>query len=129
MTSILRYAPRRSARLLIALTVLLILVSGYGSGRRERLEAQANPIIAENLLPGDTDWDVNGNGAPSIQGFATEMSVNLGQTIQFKVDTPSTNYRIDIYRLGYYNGAGARKVATIPGIPQSQPSCQTDSST
>jgi hypothetical protein len=132
MTTILRYAPRRSARILIALTVLLILVSGWGSGRPARLQAQANPIVAENLLPGDIDWDVSGAGAASIQGFATEMSVNVGETVQFKVDTPSTSYHIDIYRLGYYNGAGARKVFTIPAsqvIPQTQPGCANDPET
>ena len=31
----------------------------------------------------------------------------------FKINTNSSNYRIDIYRLGYYGGMGARKVATI----------------
>ena len=56
------------------------------------------------------------------------MSVNVGGTINFKIDTPSTNYRVDIYRLGYYSGAGARKVATVPpsaALPQIQPSCAT----
>ena len=41
------------------------------------------------------------------------MSVNVGGTVNFKIDTPSTNYRIDIYRLGYYGGVGARKVASV----------------
>ena len=39
------------------------------------------------------------------------MSVNKGQTIRFKVKTTATNYHIDIYRLGYYQGNGAR----LPG--------------
>ena len=98
------------------------------------LQAQANPVVAENLLPGDSDWDVPGQGAgsESIQGFASDMSVNLGETIQFKIDTSSSNYRIDIYRLGYYNGAGARKVTTIANadiIKINQPACATDTST
>lgn len=33
--------------------------------------------------------------------------------MQFKIDTPSTKYKIDIYRLGNYNGKGARLVETI----------------
>ena len=36
------------------------------------------------------------------------MSVNKGGTIRFKVKTTSSNYHIDIYRLGYYQGNGAR---------------------
>ncbi len=59
------------------------------------------------------------------------MSVTAGQTISFKINTPSTKYHIDIYRLGYYQGDGARKFATItPSVPlpQIQPPCLTDTS-
>ncbi|MCB0018746.1 MAG: hypothetical protein KDE09_13225, partial [Anaerolineales bacterium] len=68
--------------------------------------AQANKIVRENLLPGSpsTEWDINGWGDPSIQGFATDISINLGETVAFKIKTDSDNYRIDIYRLGYYGG-------------------------
>ncbi len=59
------------------------------------------------------EWDVAGAGDPSIQGFATDISVDQGQTINFKIDTTASDYRIDIYRLGYYGGNGARLVHTI----------------
>ena len=65
----------------------------------------------------------------SIQGFATDISVNRGTTVDFKIDTPSTNYHIDIYRLGYYGGDGARLVDTIPSsaiTPHNQPACLFD---
>ena len=47
----------------------------------------ANAITAENCLAGNpsSEWDVNGAGDPSIQGFATQISVNRGSTVQFKV--------------------------------------------
>jgi hypothetical protein len=94
----------------------------------------ANPIVAENCLAGNpqSEWDVSGIGDPSIQGFATEMSVNRGETISFKIDADAADYRIDIYRLGYYRGEGARKVATILNtatVSQNQPACLTESST
>src|SRR5207249_11069767 len=76
----------------------------------------ANPIVAENLLPGNpqAEWDVVGDGDPTLQGFTTDISVNHGQTVSFKVnDTASAPYHIDIYRMGYYQGLGARKVTTI----------------
>ncbi|MFB9627332.1 DUF4082 domain-containing protein [Nonomuraea helvata] len=60
------------------------------------------------------------------------MSVNHGETVQFKVLTPSTDYRLDIYRMGYYSGLGARLITTVqPSVPlpQTQPACLTDSST
>ena len=36
----------------------------------------------------------------------------------------STDYRLDIYRMGYYNGDGARQIDTVQpsaALPQSQP--------
>jgi hypothetical protein len=61
-----------------------------------------NPVACENTLPGDppSDWQVNGAGNASIQGYATSMSVNVGGTISFKINTPSTAYHIDILHLG-----------------------------
>src|SRR5690349_17916802 len=48
----------------------------------------ANAIERENCLPGspESEWDISGAGAPSIQGFATDISVNVGQTIFFKIN-------------------------------------------
>ena len=105
--------------------------SGGGGGG---CTAPPNPVVAENCLPGNpaSEWDVSGAGDPSIQGFATDISVNRGSTVSFKVNTNATNYRFDIYRLGFYNGAGARKVASITpsaALPQQQPACLNQGTT
>src|SRR5712664_2617661 len=96
--------------------------------------APKNPIEAENCLPGTpaSQWYVDGAGSPNIQGFATDISVNAGQTISFKISTNATSYRIDIYRLGYYQGNNGRFITSISPsahLPQIQPSCLTDSAT
>jgi hypothetical protein len=96
--------------------------------------APQNAIVAENCLPGNpsSDWDVSGAGDTSILGFSTQISVNKGGTISFKVNTSAVNFRFDIYRMGYYGGMGARKVASVnPSVtlPQTQPSCLSDSTT
>lgn len=91
-----------------------------------------NPVACENSKPGNppSEWDVSGAGASTIQGFATNISVNQGQTISFKIKTNALLYRLDIYRLGYYGGLGARKVATVgPLVGRSQPNCLTDPAT
>ena len=93
--------------------------------------AATNPIVAENQRPGspESEWDV-GAGDSNIEGFATNISVNHGQTIDFKINTNSTHYRVDVYRLGYYQGNGARKVATFEKQltnPQVQPTPLFDS--
>src|SRR5690606_11405514 len=74
-----------------------------------------NKIVLESQKQGNPieEWGIDGDGDPSIQGFATQISSNVGETVEFKIATDATKYRIEIYRLGYYNGDGARKVATI----------------
>ncbi|MBO0721480.1 MAG: DUF4082 domain-containing protein, partial [Blastocatellia bacterium] len=94
----------------------------------------ANEIVCENSKTGTpaSQWDIVGSGSDSIQGFATDMSVNRGETVHFKIDTPSNNYRLDIYRIGYYGGAGARFITTVSPsapLPQNQPQCLPDFST
>jgi Bacterial Ig domain len=103
---------------------------------RDRLaeETATNRIVRENRLVGarKAEWDVRGAGDVSIQGYATEISVNVDGTIWFKVDTDAVAYTIDVYRLGYYRGRGARKIATIApsaSLPQHQPAPLFDEST
>lgn len=74
-----------------------------------------NPIVVENQKTGNpqSQWDMSGPASSNIEGFATRISVNQGETVTFKINTDSNNYRIDIYRLGYYAGLGARLVATL----------------
>jgi hypothetical protein len=96
--------------------------------------APANAIVAENCLAGSdsSNWDISGSGDPTIQGFATDISVNVGQTIDFKVKTDAANYTIELYRMGYYSGKGARLITTIlptANLPQSQPTCLSDPTT
>jgi len=97
-------------------------------------DAPANPIEAENCLPGNpaSQWYVAGAGSTNIQGFATDISVNAGQTVFFKINTNAAAYSINVYRMGYYQGNGARFVTSVSpsvSLPQSQPPCLTDSST
>jgi hypothetical protein len=89
-----------------------------------------NPVACENSKTGVAPelWQVDGIGDETIQGFATSMSVNLGQTESFKIKTPSTKYHINILRLGYYGGNGARMIESnikpSVSLPQTQPECE-----
>ena len=88
-------------------------------------------ICEENSKPGSppSEWDISGAGSSNIQGYATQISVNKGEIVRFKVNTDSTDYRLDIYRIGYYGGDGARKITTVQPsatLPQIQPACLTD---
>lgn len=109
-------------RLLVGTVIVLSLASGIAS---------ANVIDIENAKTGtpETQWQVSNTGSTTIQGYATAISLMAGQTVEFKVSTPSSNYRVDIYRMGYYGGDGARLVTSIQpsvSLPQIQPPCVED---
>lgn len=95
--------------------------------------APINKIEAENCLPGSpkSEWDLTPvGGDASIQGFAADISYNIGETAQFKINTSAPAFQLDIYRLGYYGGLGARKVATVlPTGTGVQPPCVNDAAT
>ena len=93
----------------------------------ERLESRlflaSNAIVTENQLPGtpESEWGIAGAGNASIQGFTTDISVNHGQTVYFKIDDrDQVSYEMEIYRLGYYGGMGARLVQTQFSSPATQ---------
>ena len=95
--------------------------------------ACGNPIACENQLPGTAQsvWDVT-NPSTTIQGFADPFSVNIGNSINFKIKSPASSYAIDIYRMGYYGGNGARRVTSLTpniSVSQSQPACNTNTVT
>jgi Ricin-type beta-trefoil lectin domain/Immunoglobulin I-set domain/Bacterial Ig domain len=129
MTLVRRCLPA-IATLLLAFFVLSFLPPAAFA----TCSAPKNPIEAENCLQGTpaSQWYVQGAGSPNIQGFTTDISVNVGQTIFFKISTPATSYRIDIYRVGYYQGNDGRFIASVSPsapLPQIQPSCLNDTST
>ena len=122
------------AVILLAATILLP-AGGSASAADPCAAPVTNKVACENTKPGDppSDWQVNGIGDSTIQGYATSMSVNVGQTVNFKIKTPASSYHIDILRLGYYGGSGARLIASnikpSASLPQTQPNCLTNSST
>jgi len=127
---------RRLRGVLPAILVLALLLSLLGVAQPARAVAacSGNAIVCENQLPGTpkSEWDIDKVGDPTIQGFATNISVNAGQRVDFKIKTDARAYAVKIYRLGYYNGDGAREVATInpsAALPQTQPACVSDSTT
>src|SRR5713226_5146139 len=76
-------------------------------------------IIDENARPGTDSWEIpRGKDATiQIQAYTGATSVLPGHTLTFYVSTQhgGTLYSIDIYRLGWYGGAGGRLITSIPG--------------
>jgi hypothetical protein len=138
--AVLRRARSRVGPAVVALGLVLLAVEltqtpGAARAAGDPCGPPVTSVIAcENSKPGNpaSEWDVSGNGDPSIQGFATDISVDHGQTVHFKIKTTASAYHLDIYRMGYYGGAGARLITTVQPsaqLPQNQPNCLTDNAT
>jgi hypothetical protein len=51
---------------------------------------------------------------PWIEGYCSRTSVRAGETISFHVSTnPAAPFTLDIYRMGYYGGAGGRHMLSL----------------
>jgi hypothetical protein len=122
----------RAAR--IALCLVLAVPAIGTAGPAVPAAAATNPIVTENQLPGSTGWlwgalisdDLNGQ----IKGFASATSVMQGDSITLYVTTnPPQPYTIDIYRLGWYGGAGGRFLQHIATDGFTQDQCVPDATT
>jgi hypothetical protein len=79
------------------------------------IAASVNPIVLENAKAGTTAWQIQGNPSTNIAGYTSEISVQSGDTLHIHVSTAgSARYRVEIYRLGWYGGAGGRLLTCIP---------------
>ena len=111
-----------------AVALLLIIVaifvvenagnSGNSTPNQPTVTTATSAISHENALPGSTDWRITSDtyaAQGEIAGYASAVSVNLGGNVQFAVSTKvaGTAYTVQLFRLGYYQGLGARQVMEI----------------
>src|SRR5580765_2754371 len=98
----------------------------YYQGMLPLLLAVATSIAIENSRPGTADWEITSPALhQEIEGYASLTSVNTGDPIDLLVSTRAARYSIDVFRMGWYAGAGARRLAgpiVRNGIVQSVPS-------
>jgi hypothetical protein len=95
--------------------------------------AQSELIRAENEKPGTTDWQLTYTRidpatkfrCPWIEGYVSRTSLRAGESLDLMVSTrPPGAFTVDIYRLGYYGGAGGRHLLYLgpfAGQPQPDP--------
>src|SRR5687767_9845437 len=85
-------------------------------------EAPSNATVQENSQHGHRDWQLTrlrlnksgGNRSPFIEGYCSRQSVAPGERIEFKVSTnPPIDSQLEIFRMGYYGGAGARRMTVL----------------
>ncbi|WP_327667913.1 DUF4082 domain-containing protein [Streptomyces sp. NBC_00485] len=115
----------------------MLPLAGSAQAASDPCGSGSNPVVCENSKPGTpkTDW-FSPNAYGDIKGFSTKESVQAGDTVQFKVQS-KTSYHVEIYRLGWYGGDGAREMSTAAQAAVTYPanyttkpaSCTTKSGT
>ncbi len=84
--------------------------------------APSDLIRRENEKPGTRDWMLTKTRidpatkyrCPWIEGYCSHTSARSGERIEFFVSTnPASSFTVDIYRMGYYGGAGGRHMQSL----------------
>lgn len=109
-------------------------VAGLGTAAAQNTKAANLPprLQQEFAKKGTTDWQLTrvrvnqGNYRTSlIEGYCSHQSIEAGDTLKIFVSTdPVRKFKLDIYRMGYYEGAGARlmeSLGSLNGMVQAPP--------
>ena len=115
---------RRSAHNSLGLLLIFLIVTIIPAWGQ-------NPIVVENQNAGSTNWNLGDSGSDAvgqIKGYASAVSINKGESITFFVSVnPAQTFTIDVYRLGWYGGAGGRLMQHVNALQGTQQAaCPTD---
>ena len=103
------------------------LVAASAMGRIPR---RAGFLTGEPDRLGTEDWQLSNPAiAGEIEGFAASASVSRGERINFFVNTAARRYTFEVFRTGWYQGLGARRVhGPLKLFGQRQPEAIRDES-
>jgi hypothetical protein len=77
----------------------------------------ADWVVQENEKEGSTDWLVHGPPPGGVEGYLSQVSASPGEELTLFVNSSARRLNIKAYRMGWYQGKGARLVADLGGAP------------
>ncbi|MFM7250595.1 MAG: N,N-dimethylformamidase beta subunit family domain-containing protein [Planctomycetaceae bacterium] len=111
-------SPRRRRLAILVTAAILTATPACDAAAADR-----DTIPRENAREGALDWQLTKVGlrndvrARGIEGYCSRQSVKAGERIEFFVSTdPPAPFRIEIFRMGWYGGRGARLMTTLGPI-------------
>ncbi|PZC45944.1 MAG: hypothetical protein DK306_001415, partial [Chloroflexi bacterium] len=134
------------AIILVALALSGLMALALSAQPPAHASGPDTPIAQENAQPGTRDWitaDFLQSQSPrdrstppaqlrtaalwndtSIRGYTGQASYKRDEPVDLRVATTAPTYDIEVYRMGWYDGTGARLMETIlalPGLDQPVP--------
>jgi hypothetical protein len=75
-------------------------------------------VATENARAGTTAWRISKYSLGTLAAYASKPSARCGEVVTFRVkDLSFRRARVEAFRMGYYGGAGARRVWAANGYP------------
>jgi hypothetical protein len=85
------------------------LTPGQGTQPSQPTGAGFVDTLVENRLPGTPGWKTTRSGpGRRVEGFADATSVTAGDDVRVFVSSTASTFRIQLLRVGWYGGVGAR---------------------
>jgi hypothetical protein len=140
-----RMGRRRFVKATAGMAAMSLASDAAGKGSAPSLltgSRKDNRIVEENAKPGTVEWQLQYTRfddpitmasyplnrrlrSSLIEGYCSKNSALPGEAIDFKVSmNPAGQFTLDIYRMGYYGGAGGRHMLTLgpfKATPQPMP--------
>ena len=102
--------------------------AGPGGTTTVITKRKSDLIRDENEKPGTKDWMLSKAAVdlsskyrcPWIEGYFSRSSARAGETVTLHVSTnPASKFTVDLYRMGYYGGTGARLISSLGSLSTS----------
>lgn len=91
-------------------------------GASDRTKRKSNLIERENERLGTRDWlltstridEASRYRCPWIEGYCSHRSIRAGERLTIFASTnPASKFTLEIYRMGFYGGAGGRRMLSL----------------
>ena len=73
-------------------------------------------LAEENALPGNADWMLTDDYTSELVGFAAPASVAPGEYLRLYLAGSSRSCRVEVFRVGWYQGDGARSMQAFDEV-------------
>jgi hypothetical protein len=96
---------------LVAIVAVLAFAAIGGAHAAAAASGTQTAIAVENARPGTTSWFIATPRQDEISGYFDDASYLPGDSATLSVDSHGDPFSYTVYRMGYYQGLGGRKVA------------------